>query len=277
MDKRCEFLDRLAEWVSCASAPPLYHAALQRTRSFNNPSPLAGLVFQALGDFGEWRTEGRPWRLPANHLAIGCCHQGSASPEPTGPVELWAVAFNLEGIPEFDDLWENPVREKTPVSNPTRLTAAFRRTATLFLEAGRTDPLRIKAALLDLFAAARDEFRQGPGMAQLRPAAVEQALDWMADHFHEPDLALKDLAAAAGLSRHHFGRAFRETMGETAMQYLRGLRIRHSAGLLQGTALRINEIAFAVGFRDPLHFSRVFHALTGKSPRAFRHGDLQPE
>jgi AraC-like DNA-binding protein len=270
MDKNCVFMDRIAEFVSCSPAPPLFYAALQRTRSFNNPSPLAGLIFQARGDFGEWRVAGKPWFLPENHLSIGCCHHGSASPEPAKPVELWAVAFNLEGISAFDFLWEVPVRETTPVSNPARLTAAFEKTANRFSDPHHADPLLLKASLLELFAVARSEFTRTPQQSLSRPDAVTRAIEWMGAHSHAPEITLDAVAAAAGLSLYHFGRTFRETMGMSPMQYLRELRVCKSCGLLQGTALRINEIAHAVGFRDPLHFSRVFHEINGISPLAFR-------
>lgn len=270
MDKKCVFMDMLAEFVSCSSAPPLCHAALQRTRSFNNPSPLAGLLFQARGDFGDWCVDGKPWHLLENHLAIACCHRGSASPEPAKPVELWAVAFNLEGISDFDFLWEVPVRETTPVSNPARLTAAFEKTANLFSDPIHADPLLLKASLLELFAVAGSEFKRAPQQSLSTPDAVTRAIEWMRAHSHDPEITLDAVAAAAGLSLYHFGRTFRETMGVSPMQYLRELRVRQSCGLLQGTALRINEIAHAVGFRDPLHFSRVFHEINGISPLAFR-------
>lgn len=270
MDKKCVFMDMLAEFVSCSPAPPLCHAALQRTRSFNNPSPFAGLLFQARGDFGDWCVDGKPWRLPENHLAIGCCHRGSASPEPAKPVELWAVAFNLEGISVFDFLWEVPVRETTPVSNPARLTAAFEKTANRFSDPLHADPLLLKASLLELFAVAGSEFTRAPQQSLSRPDAVTRAIEWMGAHSHDPEITLDAVADAAGLSLYHFGRTFRKTMGMSPMQYLRELRVRQSCGLLEGTALRINEIAHAVGFRDPLHFSRVFHDINGISPMVFR-------
>ena len=267
MDKICDFIDRMAEWMSTSSRIPICYAALQRTRSFNRPAPLAGFLYQASGDFGEWTVGGKPWLFPVNHLSVGCCHKGSASPFPVHPVELWAVAFNLEGIPAFDDLWDAPVRGKTLVSDPASLTSTFQKTARLFIDRDNTDPLCLKAAVLELFAAARREFSQ---IKPKRHAAVDRAIDWMSRHFHEPEIKLTDVANAAGLSPHHFGRIFTRATGESTMQYLRKLRIRHSCGLLQGTTLRVNEIAFAVGFNDPLHFSRVFHQHTGKSPRDFR-------
>jgi len=54
------------------------------------------------------------------------------------------------------------------------------------------------------------------------------------------------------------------------MRYFRRLRISRARELIQHTDLRIRDIADQVGFRDPLHFSRVFRKETGRSPRAER-------
>jgi AraC-like DNA-binding protein len=224
----------------------------------------------AKGGLGEWTVGGSPWVLPHNHLYIGCCHQGSATPEPVELVEYWAAALNMEGVAEFEYLWERPERQSVLVSNPVRMSAAFQKLATRFLAKDEGDPLFLKSALLELFAVARSEFKQTGEEIARRPESVTRALDWMESHFHEPGITLEEVAQAAGLSIHHFNRTFSAAMGGSAMRYLRGLRIRHSYGLLQGTALRVNEIANAVGFSDPLHFSRVFHNATGKSPREFR-------
>ncbi|NQU40764.1 MAG: helix-turn-helix transcriptional regulator [Lentisphaerae bacterium] len=272
MDKPCDFIDKIAEWVSARSQPPLFFAELARRRSLNTPAPYVALGFMAKGDLGEWVVGGKPWTLPLHHLYIGCCHQGSASSDPAESVEFWGAALDMAGVPEFDYLWKHPVREMTRVSDPARLTEAFQKLASRLLVKDEADPLFLKASILELFAVVRSEFSQS-GTAACRPATIERALDWMTHHFHEPDLTLDDVARISGLSVHHFGRTFRECMGESVMRYLRNLRIRHGCTLLQGTAMRVNEVAFAVGFRDALHFSRVFHARTGRSPRAFRRGD----
>ncbi len=270
MDVIIDFIDRFAEFVSCSSKPPLIYAAMQRTRSFNTPAPLVGFTFLDKGELGPWNIGGRPWVLRPNHLGFGNCHQGSASPEPEVPIELWAVAFNLEGVSEFDDLWTMPVRGSVAVRNPARVLAAFQSISERFFGGAATDPILLKAAILELFGIARREFAQTDEDSSVQPTAVRQAREWIAEHLHDPSICLADIAREAGLSPHHFIRVFTGAAGISPMRYLRDLRIRQSIGLLQATDLRVNEIAAAVGFRDPLHFSRAFHAATGKSPSAMR-------
>ena len=40
--------------------------------------------------------------------------------------------------------------------------------------------------------------------------------------------------------------------------------------LLTTTALPINQIAFSVGYEDPLSFSKAFKLVTGVSPKSYR-------
>lgn len=83
-------------------------------------------------------------------------------------------------------------------------------------------------------------------------------------------LQLNDLARAAGLSRHHFARAFRRAAGVPPMDYLRQLRIQRARHLLLTTDLPLVEVARQTGFPDRFHFSRVFARVAGVPPSRLR-------
>ena len=53
-------------------------------------------------------------------------------------------------------------------------------------------------------------------------------------------------------------------------EYIRGQRIHHAQRFLKETALPVTEIAYAVGFSDYSHFSRIFKQYTGLSARTYR-------
>ena len=55
----------------------------------------------------------------------------------------------------------------------------------------------------------------------------------------------------------------------TPHKYLVDLRIEKSKSLLISD-MPISEVAFNVGFTDPLYFSRAFHKATGMSPIQYR-------
>ena len=48
------------------------------------------------------------------------------------------------------------------------------------------------------------------------------------------------------------------------------LRFSEAKKILETTDVKITEVAYAVGFEDPAHFSRMFRRIGGLSPRDFR-------
>jgi sigma-54 dependent transcriptional regulator, acetoin dehydrogenase operon transcriptional activator AcoR len=83
-------------------------------------------------------------------------------------------------------------------------------------------------------------------------------------------ISLDDLANVAGVSRFHFHRQFRKTVGVTPREYVLRARIERAKGLLTESDLTVGEVSGAVGFADQSHFSNIFRRLTAMTPRGFR-------
>lgn len=79
-----------------------------------------------------------------------------------------------------------------------------------------------------------------------------------------------EIAAAAGLRTETVCRLFKRFLDTTPGDYLRGRRVRLAAERLREPGARVKEVAASLGFADAFHFSRVFRAETGVSPRAWR-------
>lgn len=90
------------------------------------------------------------------------------------------------------------------------------------------------------------------------------------DRAYAEDLDLDALARAAGYSRYHFARSFREVYGETPARYLTSRRIERAKDLLRATTLSVTEICHLVGFSSLGSFSARFSAMTGMSPTEYR-------
>jgi AraC family transcriptional regulator len=110
---------------------------------------------------------------------------------------------------------------------------------------------------------------EAPAPARLAPAAVRRVRELVEAELH-CDVTVDDLAAAAGLSRAHFSRAFRAATGETPYGYLRRRRVERARRLLTGTDLEAATIAGLAGFSSPSHFGRVFKTVTGVTPASYR-------
>jgi len=83
-------------------------------------------------------------------------------------------------------------------------------------------------------------------------------------------ISLDDLANIAGVSRFHFHRQFRKSIGVTPREYVLRARIERAKGLLTESDLTVGEVSGAVGFADQSHFSNIFRRLTAMTPRSFR-------
>jgi AraC family transcriptional regulator len=83
-------------------------------------------------------------------------------------------------------------------------------------------------------------------------------------------ISVDDLAKEVGMSPSHFGRVFKETVGQTPMQYLMAYRIEQAIAMMKDRTLSLGEIALDCGFADQAHFSRSFKQVTGQTPRQYR-------
>lgn len=98
---------------------------------------------------------------------------------------------------------------------------------------------------------------------------LRAARDHIDRNYAEP-LALDELAAVAGVSRHHFVRSFGRTYGEPPMRYLTRRRIERAQDLLRSANLTVTEVCMAVGYASLGSFSSRFRELTGESPVEYR-------
>jgi AraC family transcriptional regulator of arabinose operon len=103
-------------------------------------------------------------------------------------------------------------------------------------------------------------------------SATEKAMLYIQQHYSE-EVVLDDIARAAGRSVSFFSRKFRSDTGYSPVGYLNYIRIQKACQLLHFTDIRVNELAFKVGFNDPFYFSRYFRKHIGISPFQYRKRD----
>ena len=99
---------------------------------------------------------------------------------------------------------------------------------------------------------------------------IEQAKQYIEQHYMDPDLSLNEIAARINLSPSHFSSVFAQETGQTFKDYLTEVRIQKARELFRTTALRSSDISYQVGYSDPHYFSFVFKKNTGFTPSEFR-------
>ena len=133
-------------------------------------------------------------------------------------------------------------------------------------EAFLSDTLRTRMLMYTLLSRLSDQASGAASPVRQRLAPALKKLE----NLQEEDFSTPLLARLCGLSPTHFRRLFHELAGCTPTEYRKRLQIRYACLMLEGTELRISEIAERLGFESLYYFSRVFRAETGKSPSRWR-------
>lgn len=98
---------------------------------------------------------------------------------------------------------------------------------------------------------------------------VDQIIEYIKKHYQE-ELALTSLAEEFFLAPTYLARKFKNTTGQSVMQYLEEYRIERATEFLSESALPITEVASRVGYNDPNYFSRAFKKIKGVTPKEYR-------
>lgn len=98
---------------------------------------------------------------------------------------------------------------------------------------------------------------------------IEDVKRYIRNHIHEP-IDRETLASVAGFSIPHFHRVFRAQVGESAISYVRRMRMVRAGQKLRMGAVDITEVALAAGYDSHAAFSKAFRQHFGLSPSEFR-------
>lgn len=86
----------------------------------------------------------------------------------------------------------------------------------------------------------------------------------------DKNITVEDICAEFHIRRTRLYTIAKEYLGCSIAAYIRKQRIFHACRMLRDTDMSINAIAYAVGFSDYGHFSRIFQQIQGESATAYR-------
>jgi AraC-like DNA-binding protein len=92
----------------------------------------------------------------------------------------------------------------------------------------------------------------------------------LADARYTEALDVEDMATAAGLSRAHFSREFKQAFGVSPHAYLLTRRLERAASLLRYTDHSVAEVCVDVGLQSVGSFTTSFKRMFGKTPTEYR-------
>ncbi len=109
-----------------------------------------------------------------------------------------------------------------------------------------------------------------PGAPRAHEAKIAPAIKYLSEHYQEPDLDYKRLAALCNISYTYFRRLFVEIYRTTPRDYVKNLRLERACELLSLERFSVSAVAEMCGFSDIYYFSRVFKEHIGVPPSTYK-------
>ncbi|MEG3310409.1 AraC family transcriptional regulator [Streptococcus sp. SS-4456] len=98
---------------------------------------------------------------------------------------------------------------------------------------------------------------------------VHHAIKLIHSQYNSP-IKVNEIADHLALSRSYLYKIFKQETGYAIKDYILQIKMKRSCQLLEDPTRNITEIAYSVGYQDPLTFSSAFKNYFHMSPRDFR-------
>lgn len=238
------------------------------------------IIHFVLSGKGTFKTHGITYHLQANEMfLINPDEEISYQADNDDPWYYCWVGFN--GIMTKKLLNSCGFSKKTPVLPINNVEMALSYVSQILDASHLTfnHEIKRKAFLLSLFSHLIDSYQDLNTSSKNKyehnsNIYVAQAIDYIELH-HSLGINVSDIADYIGISRAYLNRTFQKELGLSVQRFLVDFRLHKAANLLVSSNASVNEIADAVGYDDPLAFSKAFKKKFNFSPKNFReHKDI---
>ena len=100
---------------------------------------------------------------------------------------------------------------------------------------------------------------------------IQKVMAYINEHIDDPSLSVDELASEVFLSRSQFYRKIKALTNNTAVEFIRKVRLERAKQLIETGNTNINDVCFAVGFSTPSYFSKCFKNEFGVLPTQIKH------
>jgi signal transduction histidine kinase/DNA-binding response OmpR family regulator len=97
----------------------------------------------------------------------------------------------------------------------------------------------------------------------------KKATGIISDQLQSSDFNVEQFSAKIFMSRQHLNRKLKALTGRSTVDFIRTVRLKRAAILLQHHESTITEISYKVGFANPSHFTMSFQKEFGKTPKDY--------
>lgn len=100
---------------------------------------------------------------------------------------------------------------------------------------------------------------------------LSKVMNFIEANIAEPTLTVEELGKEIGMSRATLYRKMKALTNQTAIEFIRGVRIKRAAQLLEQNKFNVSEVAYMVGFMDVDYFRKCFKEQFGYTPKEYTH------
>lgn len=94
------------------------------------------------------------------------------------------------------------------------------------------------------------------------------------DHLSDSELNVNALCELSGIGNKQIYRKVKQLTGMSPVEYIKSIRMKKAAMLLQQKKFTVAEVMYMVGFSNHSYFSKCFQAEFGKTPRQYLNDSL---
>ncbi len=98
---------------------------------------------------------------------------------------------------------------------------------------------------------------------------LQRIIDTVEENIDAADFGVRELSAVVGMSRSQLHRKLKALTDQPPLEFIRSIKLKRAAALLEHHTGNISEIAYQVGFSNPSYFAECFRKLYGISPREY--------
>lgn len=126
----------------------------------------------------------------------------------------------------------------------------------------------LKQWLLRLFAMVLNY--QENSRSQRKKPLVDQARSIIEENYSRPELSLREISERMYINPCYLSKVFKQETNYSLIEYIRDYRLEKAVQIMnEAKEKAINEISTAVGYIDPLYFSKIFKNKYGLSPQKY--------
>ena len=102
---------------------------------------------------------------------------------------------------------------------------------------------------------------------------LSKVIQLVDEHLEDPEFGVEKLARKVAMSPPILYKKIKAITDMSVNEFVKSLRLKKAAQLLQQTSVTVYEVALNVGYKDPKYFSREFKKQFGKTPSEYASGE----